>query len=64
MKIHRTTWINPYPRDDGARQVAGYYGQDAGWLPMGVLMPEITNHVSEQPKSLAEKLIEARGVQA
>ena len=60
MKISRNTYINAQARPNGQRNVSGYYGESKGWLPMGVLQPELVNHVSEQPKSLAQKLLEKR----
>jgi hypothetical protein len=55
MRITKTTHIN---RATG--QVAGYYGENKGWLPMGVLQPEITNHIPEQPKSKWVRVLEER----
>ena len=51
MRIIRNTCINRAPNLDGSRNVAGYYGPDIGWLPMGSLQPEVKNHVKEQPEN-------------
>jgi hypothetical protein len=59
MRITKTTHIN---RATG--QVAGYYGEDTGWLPIGILQPEVTNHVPEQPKSKWVRHLEERGRKA
>ena len=54
------THINRSPNPDGTRNVSFYLGGEKGWMPAGVLMPEVTNHVREQPKSLAYKLTAAK----
>lgn len=53
------THINKSANEDGSRNVS-FYSPDKGWSPAGRLMAPITNHVAEQPKSLAYKLTEAR----
>jgi hypothetical protein len=60
MRIIKSTYINRATNPDGSQNVAGYYGPDKGWLPMGTLQPQITNHVPEQPASFAKKLLQAR----
>ena len=48
------------PPVPGARRVWGLVNAEPGSRPVGWLMPPICNHVSEQPKSLAVKLLQGR----
>jgi len=53
--MRKTTNIEPH-----SGNVSIFRGPDKGWIPSGRLMPEVTNVIPEQPKSLAQKLVEAR----
>jgi hypothetical protein len=61
MRIIRNTYINRATNPDGTRNVAGYYGPDEGWLPMGKLQPEVTNHIKEQPTNKWRAFLIERG---
>lgn len=61
MKTFKVLHVNRHVNPDGSRNVSGFNTGSSGWQPAGRLMPEIRNHVPEQPKSLAQKMLEARG---
>lgn len=48
MRIIRDTYINKTPDLKGARRVA-WWAPLTGWKVVGRLMPEVKNHVQEQP---------------
>ena len=54
----RKTNINHAANDDGTRNVS--FLTDDGWTPAGRLQPALENHVPEQPKALAEKILAER----
>lgn len=58
----KTTRFDVIPRPDGARRVWWLKSSDGShhsWIPKGFLMAPIENHVPEQPKSYAHKMLAA-----
>ena len=53
----RQTHINETANDDGTRNVSFYGGENVGWIPAGRLMPEVKNHVPEQPTNRYKKVL-------
>lgn len=51
-------FVSPWFRPDGTRTIYGWI--DGRSRPAGKLMPENINHIPEQPKALAVKLLERR----
>lgn len=55
----KSVHINESANPDGSRNVSFYSQGD--WHPAGRLMPEVTNHVKEQPTNKwKQKLIDAQ----
>lgn len=54
------SWINPSANPDGTRNVS-FLSDREGWIPAGRLMPEVTNHVKEQPTNKWKQLLIDRG---
>ena len=52
----RETRINPSANPNGSRNVSWYH-KDTGWMPAGRLMPEVKNHVPEQPTNKWKKAL-------
>lgn len=56
----KRTHINAAANPDGTRNVS-FLSDHEGWNPAGLLMPEVENHVSEQPTNKWKKrLIDAQ----
>ena len=55
----KQTHINPAANPDGTRNVV-FLTETEGYVPAGRLMPEVTNHVPEQPTSKYVKMLTDR----
>jgi hypothetical protein len=60
---NKTTHINPDANPDGSRNVS-FLSDREGWSPAGRLMPEVTNHVPEQPTNRWKQVLIERSNKA